>query len=72
MTSEGHWEWKSMTFGLKTAPAVFLEFMHALLSGCEDLGMYAYLNDIVISAESLNSMIKQLQIIFMKHRENNL
>jgi len=46
--------------------------MYALLLGCEDLNMYAYLHDIVVSANSLNSMIKKLQIIFEKLRENNL
>lgn len=71
-TSTGHWEWLKMPFGLKTAPAVFSELMHALLTGCEDLNMYAYLDDIVISAESLSSMIKKLQFIFVKLRENNL
>jgi len=34
--------------------------------------MYAYLDDIVISAESLESMIKKLKIIFDKLRANNL
>ncbi|KAL4082885.1 hypothetical protein QTP88_029539 [Uroleucon formosanum] len=58
-TSTEHWEWLKMHFGLKTAPAVFSELLHALLSGCEDLNMYAYLDDIVISAESLSSMIKK-------------
>jgi len=38
-----------MPFGLKTAPAVFSELMHALLIGCEDLNMYAYLDDIVLA-----------------------
>lgn len=61
-----------MPFGLKTAPAVFSELIHALLSGCEDLNMYAYLDDIVISAESLEAMIKKLKLIFGRFRENNL
>jgi len=70
--STGHWEWIKMPFGLKTALAVFSELMHALLVGCEDLNMYTYLDDIVISAESLNSMIKKLKLIFGRFRENNL
>jgi len=32
----------------------------------------AYLDDIVISAESLSFMVRKLQIIFEKLRENNL
>jgi len=56
-TSTGHWEWLKMPFGLITAPVVFFR-----TNAC--MACLAYLDDIVISAESLSSMIKKLQIIF--------
>lgn len=46
--------------------------MHTLLFGCEDLNIFAYLDDIVICAKSLDDMLKKLRIVFLKFREYNL
>ena len=32
-TKEGHWEYKRLPFGLKTAPATFQRMMNAVMSG---------------------------------------
>lgn len=52
-TKQGHWHYKRLPFGLKTAPATFQKLMNAVLSGLTGTRCFVYLDDIVIYAKSL-------------------
>jgi hypothetical protein len=52
-TKQGHWEYKRLPFGLKTAPATFQKMMNSVLSGLTGTRCFVYLDDIVIYAKSL-------------------
>jgi len=47
-TKQGHWEYRRLPFGLKTAPATFQKLMNSVLSGLAGTRCFVYLNDIVI------------------------
>jgi hypothetical protein len=52
-TKQGHWEYKRLPFGLKTAPATFQKMMNSVLSGLTGTRCFVYLDDIVLYAKSL-------------------
>jgi hypothetical protein len=52
-TKQGHWVYRRLPFGLKTVPATFQKLMNTVLSGLTGTRCFAYLNDIVIYAKSL-------------------
>jgi hypothetical protein len=52
-TKQGHWEYRRLHFGLKTAPATFQKLMNTVLSGLTGTRCFVYLHDIVIYAKSL-------------------
>lgn len=52
-TKDGHWAYKRMQFGLKTAPATFQKTMNNVLSGLTGTGCFVLLDDIVVYANSL-------------------
>jgi hypothetical protein len=53
-TDHGHFEYKSMPFGLKGTPATFQRLMSTVLSGIQGLKCLVYLDDIVFG-ETLQS-----------------
>ena len=52
-TNNGHFEYKSMPFGLKGAPATFQRLMSTVLSGMQGLKCLIYLDDITVFGETL-------------------
>ena len=52
-TKEGHWEYKRLPFGLKTAPATFQRMMNVVLSGLTGSRCFVFFDDIVVYAKSL-------------------
>jgi len=52
-TKQGHWEYRRLPFGLKTAPAAFQKLMNSVLSGLTGARCFVYLDDIDTSARSL-------------------
>jgi len=69
---EGHWEYKRLPFGLKTAPATFQCTMNIVLSGLTGSRCFVFLDDIVVYARSLAEHDTKLREVFDKIRENNL
>ena len=53
-TKQGHWEYKRLPFGLKTAPATFQKMMNSVLSGLTGTRCFVCLDDIVIYSKSLS------------------
>jgi hypothetical protein len=42
-TKQGHWEYRRLPFGLKTAPAVFQKLMNSVLSGSSGMCCFCLL-----------------------------
>ena len=71
-TKGGHWAFRRLPFGLKTAPATFQRMMNNVLSGLTGTRCFAFLDDIVIYANSLAEHDKKLREIFGRLRKYNL
>jgi hypothetical protein len=71
-TKEGHWAYKRMPFGLKTAPATLQRMMNNVLSGLTGTRCFVFLDDIVIYANSLVDHDKKLRDVFRRLRKHNL
>ena len=52
-TEYGHFEYKSIPFGLKGARATFQRLMSTVLSGIQGLKCLVYLDDIIVFGETL-------------------
>ena len=71
-TKEGHWAYKRMPFGLKTAPATFQRMMNNVLSGLTGNRCFVFLDDIVVYANSLVDHDRKLRDVFGRLRKHNL
>jgi len=71
-TKEGHWAYRRMPFGLKTAPATFQRVMNTALSGLTGSRCLIFLDDIVIYANSLADHDRKLRDVFRRLRRHNL
>jgi len=70
-TKEGHWAYKRMSFGLKTAPATFQRMMN-VLSGLTGKRCSVFIGDIVMYANSLVGHDRKLRDVFRRLRKYNL
>jgi hypothetical protein len=71
-TKEGHWAYRRMPFGLKTAPATFQRLMNTALSGLTGTRCFLFLDDIIIYANSLVEHDKKLRDVLRRLRKYNL
>jgi hypothetical protein len=71
-TDYGHFEYKSMPFGLKGAPATFQRLMSVVLSGMQGLKSLCYLDDLSIFVETLKVHNDRLRDMFARLRMQNL
>lgn len=71
-TQSGHYEFKRMPFGLKTAPATFQRAINNVLRGLQGLHCLVYLDDIIIFSSSLQEHIEKLKKVFDRLRLYNL
>jgi len=70
-TKQGHWAYKRMPFGLKTAPATFQRMMNTVLSGLTGTRCFVFLDD-VIYENSLAEHDTKLRTVFYRFRKYNL
>ena len=71
-TKQGHWEYRRLPFGLKTAPATFQKLMNSVLSGLTGTRCFVYLDDIVIYARSLADHNTKLREVLDRLRMHKL
>jgi hypothetical protein len=71
-TNYGHFEYKSMPFGLKGAPATFQRLMSTVLSGMQGLKCVVYLDDITVFEETLKLHNDKLRNAFARLRMHKL
>lgn len=67
----GLFEFNVMPFGLSNAPAVFQELMSVVLQGFSNFAI-AYLDDILIFSESLESHLDHIRTVFERLRSHGL
>ena len=58
-TSEGHFEFNVMPFGLANAPATFMRLMHKVLAGCSKF-LSVFMDDIIVRGESFEESLQCL------------
>ena len=71
-TTDGHYEFARMPFGLKTAPATFQRMMNTILLGLNGVKCFVYLDDIVVYGKCLAEHIERLEEVFDRIRQFNL
>jgi hypothetical protein len=71
-TSQGHYQYKRMPFGLKGAPATFARLMSNVLTGMQGIKCLVYLDDIVIFGETLQIHNEKLREVLGRMRKHNL
>jgi hypothetical protein len=71
-TSEGHYEFKRMCFGLKGAPATFQRLMNRVLNGINGSRAFVYLDDIIVIGATLEEHTTRLREVFERLRQYNL
>ena len=62
ITSSGLYEYKVMPFGLRNAPATFQRIINIVIRGLP--GVYAYLDDIIVIADSWQEHLQRIQTLF--------
>ncbi len=64
VTNRAHYEWCSMPFGLKTAPAIFQRILSSILKR-RNLSQFTvnYLDDILVFSRSFKDHIKHIQLL---------
>jgi len=71
-TNYGHFDYKSMPFGLKGDPATFQHLMSTVLSGMQGLKCLVYLDDIVVFGETLQVHNDKLKDVFARLQMHKL
>jgi hypothetical protein len=71
-TANGHFEFKRIPFGLKSAPSTFQQMMNNVLSELISDRCLVYMDDILITGETLKEHNSKLRAVFQKLREHNL
>jgi hypothetical protein len=71
-TKQGHWAYRKMPFGLRTAGATFQPMMNTVLSGLTGTRCFVFRDDIVIYANSLSDHDATLRTVFGRLRKYNL
>jgi hypothetical protein len=70
--NQGHWAYKRMSFGLRTAPVMFQRMVNIMLSSLTGPWCFVVLDDIVIYANLLIEHDSKLRAVFERLRKYNL
>ena len=71
-TPQGHFQWKVMPFGLKTAGAVFSRVMRKVLQPLNLDGLDNFMDDILLASEDLETHVAGLRLLFQRLRDVRL
>jgi len=71
-TRYGLFEFKVMPFGLTNAPSTFQDMMNHVLSDVLDIGVLAYMDDILIYAKTIEEHDRLVKEVLGRLRENGL
>lgn len=68
ITPFGTFRYKSMPFGLKTAPATFQRLIDRFRSGLQHIAILAYLDDLIIISSDFDTHLRDLNDVFTRLR----
>lgn len=71
-THFGLFEFVTMPFGLKNAPATAVRLMREVLRGLDEKTCYVYFDDIIIFAESEGQLVQRCTEVITRLRQHNL
>ena len=71
-TPQGHFQWRVMPFGLKTAGAVFSRVMRKVVQPLNLEGLDNFMDDILLASEDLESHVRGLRLLFQRLRDVQL
>ena len=71
-TPHGHYEYVRMTFGLKNAPPTFQRFIDETFKNLQGKILFAFIDDIVVFADSLEEHDEKMKLIMDRLRKSNL
>lgn len=72
VTPDGHFEYNRMPFGLCNAPAVFQRLIHKILNAKKIPGVLAYMDDIIISSQTVEEGMQKLRQVLEALKDANL
>lgn len=70
-TSKGHYEYKSLPFGLKISPNIFQRALNMALMGLVGTSCLLYIDDIIVYSENLPEHMRRLRNVFSCLRKHN-
>src|SRR6218665_525995 len=71
VTSQGHFQWRYMAFGLRKAPVTFSRLVTKVFKGLEEF-CEAYLDDVMVFSKTWQNQITHLNQVFDRIRLANL
>ena len=72
ITKYGLFEYRKMPFGLCNAPSTFQRCMELILNGLQWKTLLIYLDDVIIYSDTIESHLKQLDLVLTRLREAGL
>jgi len=72
VTSDGHYDYNRMPFGLVNAPAVFQAVMNKIVKRMEPGEVLAYLDDVIVPSKTFDGGIQRLEKFFRILKESGL
>ena len=71
-TSQGHWQFKRLSFGLKNAPSAFQRLMQEILRKFSRKKVIIYIDDILIMGDNLEDHLRLVEEVLQTLREHGL
>jgi hypothetical protein len=71
-THQGHYHFREMPFGLTNAPTTFQCIMNAVLAPFLRKFVMVFLDDILVHSPSFETHLEDLELVFLKLREDQL
>ncbi|KAL0832340.1 hypothetical protein ABMA28_001773 [Loxostege sticticalis] len=72
VTPDGQYEFTRMPFGLANAPSIFQKTINKMLKSSKDCEAYAFMDDIIIPANSINEGMERLEKVLKLIRDAGL
>lgn len=68
----GHFEYNYLSFGLKNSAQIYQETADTVLNGLQSENIAAYIDDIILPANTIDDSIRKLRLVFDRFRQYGL